>query len=166
MCFIRSDEGRAGFLARRVALHPGRLIDHASGTDLGPVDAVELVTVGQRRGMGHGSDGRRRFVTSVDVATRRVTLGPPEAACIDSLVLQAVSWVGSDPTGAPFDETTVDALAQSSAHGEPVPCSLSRLADGLAVRFSSRQRRVARGQTVALYDPADPDSVLGSGVAT
>ena len=31
VCFIRSDVGRAGFLADRVALHPGRLVDHDSG---------------------------------------------------------------------------------------------------------------------------------------
>ena len=42
--------------------------------------AVELVTVGQRRGMGHGADGRRRYVTAVDVPARRVRVGPPEAA--------------------------------------------------------------------------------------
>ena len=41
----------------------------------GTVEAVELVTVGQRRGMGHGSDGQRRYVTRVDVAARRVTVG-------------------------------------------------------------------------------------------
>ena len=67
VCFIRSDQGRQGFLGERVALHPGRLVDHHTGDDLGEVDAVELVTVGQRRGMGHGTDGRRRFVTAVDV---------------------------------------------------------------------------------------------------
>jgi tRNA-specific 2-thiouridylase len=63
VCFIRSDEGRHRFLADRLELHPGRLVDHATGADLGAVEAVELVTVGQRRGMGHGDDGRRRFVT-------------------------------------------------------------------------------------------------------
>ena len=51
----------------RLPLHPGRLVDHDTGEDLGPVDAVELVTVGQRRGMGHSPDGTRRFVTAVDV---------------------------------------------------------------------------------------------------
>ena len=35
VCFIHSDTGRAGFLGERVALHPGRLVDHSSGADLG-----------------------------------------------------------------------------------------------------------------------------------
>jgi tRNA U34 2-thiouridine synthase MnmA/TrmU len=36
---------------------------------------------------------------------------------------------------------------------------------GLDVRFEERQRPVAPGQTVALYDPEDPEAVLGAGIA-
>jgi tRNA U34 2-thiouridine synthase MnmA/TrmU len=35
----------------------------------------------------------------------------------------------------------------------------------LAVTFATAQRRIAPGQTVALYDPANPDAVIGSGIA-
>ena len=42
--------GPPGLPRRRLPLHPGALVDHRTGEDLGPVDAVELVTVGQRRG--------------------------------------------------------------------------------------------------------------------
>ena len=98
VCFIRSDEGRSGFLGDRVALHPGRLVDHVTGEELGEVEAVELVTVGQRRGMGHSGDGRRRFVTAVDVPARRVMVGPPEAAYAPEVSLHTVTWVDADPT--------------------------------------------------------------------
>ena len=162
VCFIRSDVGRAGFLGERVPLHAGRLVDHDTGEDLGEVEAVELVTVGQRRGMGHGTDGRRRFVTAVDVPARRVTIGPPEASMAGTLALHTVTWVDDvwpvDAVGA------LDALAQCSAHGRAVPCVVRFDSDGLAVTFAEPQRRVAAGQTVALYDPQRPDSVLGSGV--
>jgi tRNA-specific 2-thiouridylase len=161
VCFIRSDVGRAGFLGDRVPLHGGRLVDHHSGDDLGAVEAIELVTVGQRRGMGHGTDGRRRFVTAVDVPARRVTVGPPEAAVARDLVLHTVTWVD----GMPADLADGSgALAQCSAHGPAVPCTVRTAGDGLAVGFTNAQRRVAPGQTVALYDPGRPDSVLGSGV--
>jgi len=163
VCFIRSDEGRAGFLAERVELHPGRLIDHDSGADLGEVTAVELVTVGQRRGMGHGTDGRRRFVTSVDVPARRVTVGPPEASYATDLALWTIAWVDGPPVG--WDGVDgADGLAQCSAHGPAVPCAVRADGDGLSVRFATPQRRVAPGQTVALYDPVRPDLVVGSGV--
>jgi tRNA-specific 2-thiouridylase len=162
VCFIRSDEGRSGFLGDRVPLHPGRLVDHDTGADLGAVDAVELVTVGQRRGMGHSTDGRRRFVTAVDVPARRVTIGPPEAAYAPDVSLHTVTWVDGDPTATATASVAV--IAQCSAHGTPVEAEAARSDRGLEVRFASPQRRIAPGQTVALYDPSRPDEVVGSGV--
>jgi tRNA-specific 2-thiouridylase len=159
VCFIRSDEGRRGFLGDRLPLHPGRLVDHETGADLGPVDDLELVTVGQRRGMGHGTDGRRRYVTSVDLTARRVRVGPPEAANAPGVGLHTVTWV---------DQVWLQgaaAIAQCSAHGVPVACVLDENGEGLAVRFDEAQRRIAPGQTVALYDPDRPDLVIGSGIA-
>jgi tRNA-specific 2-thiouridylase len=162
VCFIRSDEGRAGFLGDRVQLHPGRLVDHESGDDLGAVAAVELVTVGQRRGMGHGTDGRRRFVTAVDVPARRVVVGTPEASMVDSHDLHTAAWVDGPPEVGP--DEAAPALAQCSAHGRPVPCTVYPDGDRVHVAFAQPQRRVAPGQTVALYDPGRSDSVLGSGI--
>ena len=94
VCFIGSAEGRQGFLAERIALHPAEVVDTA-GRPAGSVEAVELVTVGQRRGMGHGSDGTRRYVTHVDVAARRVIVGGAEDVLRSSVVLPAasLSWV-------------------------------------------------------------------------
>ncbi len=179
VCFIRSDEGRQGFLGARLPLHPGRLVDHDTGQDLGAVDAVELVTVGQRRGMGHGADGKRRFVTAVDVPARRISLGSAEDALATEVELHTVTWVDGDPTGPVGDDVTpsggggsaISAVAQCSAHGRPVPCSVRRATgpgaepSGLSVVFDARQRRIAPGQTVALYDPTEPDVVIGSGIA-
>jgi tRNA-specific 2-thiouridylase len=170
VCFIRSDEGREGFLGARVPLHPGRMVDEATGADLGPVGAVELVTVGQRRGMGHSTDGRRRFVTSVDVPGRRVTLGPPEAAHTGEVLLHTVTWVdGAWPaavdTGSEATGVGMAAIVQCSAHGRPVPGHVYRCDGGLRVAFATAQRRIAPGQTVALYDSDRPDVVIGSGIA-
>jgi tRNA-specific 2-thiouridylase len=163
VCFIRSDEGRRGFLGARLPLHPGRLVDHRSGEDLGPVEAVELVTVGQRRGMGHGSDGRRRFVTAVDVPARRVTIGTAEAAHAGEVTLHTVAWVDGDPIGP--DGAAERMVAQLSAHGRPVPATVRGDGAGVTLAFDTPQRRVAPGQTVALYHRDDPDSVVGSGIA-
>src|SRR3954454_3005591 len=49
VCFITSTVGRAGFLESRVSFTPGRVVDAHSGAEVGHVDAVELITVGQRR---------------------------------------------------------------------------------------------------------------------
>jgi tRNA-specific 2-thiouridylase len=179
VCFIRRDQGRQRFLGERLTLHVGRLEDGRSGEDLGEVQAVELVTVGQRRGMGHGTDGRRRYVTAVDTRRHRVIVGPPEDAFAGEVRLHTVAWVNGEPDalGGRRGVGGLRAVAQCSAHGRPAPCHV-RMADpgpagvtegvtdaGLVVCFDRPERRVAPGQTVALYDENDHERVVGSGVA-
>jgi tRNA-specific 2-thiouridylase len=160
VCFIGRVEGRQGFLADKLEFHPAT-VTNGRGEPVGTVDAVELVTVGQRRGMGHGTDGARRYVTAVDVPGRRVTVGSAAEAVTAAVVLPdaTLTWV---------DQPLLDgarAVAQVSAHGRPAPCAVIRTGDGLVVRFDVPQRPVAPGQTVALYDVTDPDAVVGAGIA-
>jgi len=161
VCFIHGADGRLGFLERRVALHAADVVDGASGAVVGSVDAVELVTVGQRRGMGHGTDGQRRYVVAVDVPGRRVVVGGTDDAVADAvrLVPDSLTWV-ADPLAA-----GARAVAQTSAHGRPAGCAFELAGDGPVVRFDEGQRPVAPGQTVALYDARDPDAVVGAGIA-
>ncbi|HWD53685.1 MAG TPA: tRNA 2-thiouridine(34) synthase MnmA [Acidimicrobiales bacterium] len=162
VCFIGSAEGRLGFLGQRIAMHPGEVVDGA-GNAAGTVEAVELVTVGQRRGMGHGGDGKRRYVTHVDVAARRVTVGGADEVTRTGVFLpeSSLTWVRDPLAGG------ARAVAQVSAHGRPIACTVEAGDDGsgLMVRFDSPQRPVAPGQTVALYDANDPDAVVGAGIA-
>jgi tRNA-specific 2-thiouridylase len=159
VCFIGSAEGREGFLSRRVALHPAEVVD-GEGRPAGSVPAVELVTVGQRRGMGHGTDGTRRYVTHVDVAARRVVVGSASQVLRDSVRLAAATLTWTDQ---PL-QVGARAVVQVSAHGKPVFCTVDGDSD-LEIRFDAPQRPVAPGQTVALYDAADPDVVVGAGIA-
>ena len=78
-----------------------------------------------------------------------------------SAELTTVAWVDAPPTTV---ADGFDALAQCSAHGAAVPACVRADGDGLTVTFATPQRRVAPGQTVALYDPGRPESVVGSGV--
>ena len=155
VCFIHSAVGRAGFLGGRMDLHPGVVVEEATGRQVGEVAAVELVTVGQRRGLGHASDGSRRFALAVDVGRRTVTVGDAAQARARQLELRQWTWVEApiEPGGR--------ALAQTSAHGQALPCTVG--GDGLL--FDEPQRLVAPGQTVALYDPGRPDLVLGAAIA-
>lgn len=155
VCFIHSAQGRAEFLAERAELHPAVLVDAVSGEEVGTVPAVELVTVGQRRGLGAGPGGSRRFAVAVDVPGRRVHVGDADAARARRLALSAWSWVERPlATGS-------GVVAQTSAHGTPAAATL---VDG-GVEFDVPQRLVAPGQTVAFYDLVAPDVVLGSAVA-
>jgi len=66
VCFIESTQGRTAFLGARIPLTPGRFVERGTGVDLGPVEAMELVTIGQRGGVPACRAGERRFVARVD----------------------------------------------------------------------------------------------------
>jgi tRNA-uridine 2-sulfurtransferase len=149
VCFITSAEGRRGFLADRIDYTPGRIVD-ADGTEVGRVDAVELVTIGQRRGLDVGGSGTPRYAVDVDVATATVTIGDDAALRTDRVGLDDVVWA-HDPVEGPV-------LAQASAHGRPFGATV----EGDAVRFDQPQRRIAPGQSVVLYRG---DLVVGGGLA-
>jgi len=149
VCFVTTAGGREAMLSSRIPLHPGRVVDR-TGAQVGRVDALELVTVGQRRGLGTGG-GARRYALDVDIAAGTVTVGGPDELQASSVRLTALNWV-EEPVEGPVE-------AQTSAHGAPVAAML----DGAAVRFGAPQRRVAPGQSVVLYRG---DRVLGGGIAT
>jgi tRNA-uridine 2-sulfurtransferase len=156
VCFIHSSRGRGGFLEQRLVLHAADVVDGASGEVVGSVPAGELVTVGQRRGLGVSPDGHRRYAIAVDVPRRRITVGSSADARGVRVALHRASWIG--PVVSPGTRV----LAQTSAHGAAAPCTW----EGDAVVFDEPQPLVAPGQTVALYDAVDGDAVVGAAVAT
>jgi len=156
VCFIHSAHGRRGFLAQRMALHSAELVDASSGEVVGTVPAGELVTVGQRRGLGVAGDGHRRYAVSVDMPTRRITVGSARDVVGVRVTVDRTSWVG--PPLCHGDR----AYAQTSAHGAAALCTWE--AD--AVVFDEPRPLVAPGQTVALYDIGHADAVVGAAVAT
>jgi tRNA-specific 2-thiouridylase len=151
VCFIPRG-GRRAFLGGRLELRPAMVVDEA-GRPLGTVEAVELVTVGQRRGLGPAIG--RRYVTAVDPASATVTVGPLGDLMVESIPVDAPAWVDGPP--AEGEELEV----QTSAHGEPVPARWSG-AGGGSVLTARPVRRVAPGQSVVLYRG---DAVVGGGTA-
>jgi len=150
-CFLPATGGRAKFLGDRTTFTPGRIVD-TSGRPAGEVAAVELVTVGQRRGLGSGH-GTPVYAVDVDVAAATVTVGTISDLRRATQDVAAWVWVHE----APEVGTVVD--AQTSAHGAPVTATFA----GSGVVWESPQRRVAPGQSVVLYNG---DAVLGGGIAT
>ncbi len=159
VCFITSASGRQGFLTQRVELHPGRLVD-TSGEEVGSVEAVELVTVGQRRGLGLSGSGEYRFAVAVDVPSRTVTVGTLDELEVATTTVRQLEWTDQPVTGA--------FAVQASAHGTPVPANLVSAEDGsLEVRWGTPVRRIAPGQSLVFYDQGPHgEVVVGGGVAT
>ncbi len=154
VCFIASRTkglGRAQFLGERIDLHRARVVESASGVDHGEVAAVELVTIGQRRGLPTHSRERPRYVIDVDIDQRIVTVGDREELMVPGLRLTQRTWV-HEPLAA-----GARVHVQMSAHGAARPATLED--DG--VTFDEPFRKIARGQIVALYVG---HRVVGSGV--
>lgn len=152
VCFITHTGGRSEFLGARIPFRRATVVD-TEGVALGSVDAVELVTVGQRRGLGLPGGGPTRYVVDVDVERAVVTVGDDAAQFEASLGVEAMVWAAEPVEG--------EVLVQCSAHGA------TRRAvhiDG-ELRWSEPQRRVAPGQSVVLYDSND-ERVLGGGVVS
>ncbi|MEJ7584995.1 MAG: tRNA 2-thiouridine(34) synthase MnmA [Acidimicrobiales bacterium] len=154
VCFITSREGRQTFVAGRTALTPGRVID-GTGRDLGRVDAVELVTIGQRSGLGLAGGHEPVYAVATDPASATVTVGSAQDLDVSEQPVGDVGWAAGAVTGT--------VLVQVSAHGTPAGADIDpRPAATVVVRWHEPQRRVAPGQSVVFYDG---DEVVGGGLA-
>jgi tRNA-uridine 2-sulfurtransferase len=157
VCFITNTGGRTAFLGDRIPFRAADVVDR-TGTFVGTVDAVELVTIGQRRGLGLPGGGPKRYAVDVDVGAGTVVVGSEADLLVGSLSVDRVGWTDGPVDGA--------VLVQCSAHGEPRRATITP--DGApgryAVRWMAPERIVAPGQSVVFYDLTDT-RVLGGGVA-
>ncbi len=149
VCFIHSEGGRQVFLGDRIPLRPASLVD-AEGHEVGRVDSIELVTLGQRKGLNLGGDTDRRYVVDIDHGEAKVTVGREADLLVAGQRLDDLAW-SHEPLDGSF-------LVQCSAHGRPREAVL----DGTTIVWAEPQRRVAPGQSVVLYRG---DDVVGGGTA-
>lgn len=153
ICFVPSDDTGAFLRSRRPdAFVPGRIVD-TSGEEVGRHEGAPSFTVGQRRGLGVGGGGGRRYVTSVDVATATVTVGSRDDLAVDVIRATDVMWRGG---AGPRD-----ADVQLRYRGRAVPARMTLAADVLTAELSEPAEGVAPGQALVAYDG---DVVLGGGV--
>jgi tRNA-specific 2-thiouridylase len=155
VCFISRAGGREVFLGDRIPLRPGRVVDRR-GTVIGSVPAVELITVGQRRGLGTAVPvagtplADRTYAVAVDVPSATVTVGPLADLLVERVAVREWTWTGEPlPAGAAV-------RVQCSAHGEPV----GGVWVGDALELDEPVRAVAPGQSVVAYQG---DRVVGGG---
>ncbi len=160
ICFIPSGNTRA-FLAERIGVRPGTVVDSVTGQELARHAGVHGFTVGQRRGLGVDApapDGRPRYVLGIEPASGTVRVGPAAALEVGTIETARPVWSsGRAPAGR------FSCVVQVRAHGGLAPAVVEPGPDGVLVRLEEPLRGVAPGQTVAFYRP-DPggDLVLGS----
>ena len=156
VCFITDGGGRVAFLGSRIPFRSARVVDAVDGSELGAVDALEMVTLGQRRGIGLPGGGPKRYVVGIDHATATVTVGDESLLLCDSIAVRNVVWAHQPVSGA--------VVVQCSAHGVAQPGQLVQADEQVVVTWAVPQRRVAPGQSVVFYD-ATNTYVLGGGLA-
>ncbi|WP_420620465.1 tRNA 2-thiouridine(34) synthase MnmA [Candidatus Poriferisocius sp.] len=151
VCFIANRAGgRQGFLSRRLGQSPATVVD-ADGRELGTVEAVQAVTIGQRRGLNLGGTDEPRYVTDVDIAAGRVTVGRRVDLYAPTQNVIDIQWTDGE-VDVPLD-------IQVSAHGTPAVGVVDQAG---RVNWEEPQRRVAPGQALVFYQG---DLVVGGAVA-
>jgi tRNA-specific 2-thiouridylase len=99
ICFVPT--GRYTDIIGRLrpnAMEAGEIVD-LDGRVLGAHHGIANFTVGQRKGLGIAS-GSPLYVVRLDVATRRVVVGPREALRTHRITLRDVNWIGDGALAA------------------------------------------------------------------
>jgi len=157
VCFVPGDDYRR-FVKERLradeAAVPGRgeMVD-AAGKRLGEHSGYLDYTVGQRRGLGGGSE-RPLFVLAIDAAANRVVAGSREELAVRSLQIGGVnSFVPESAVG----EVGVQLRYRSPA----LPGRVTQTGDVWRIELDEPAYGVAPGQSAVLYQG---DLVAAAGI--
>ena len=156
VCFITHTGGRTAFLGSRIGFRPAAVVDAVDGAPLGRVESIEMVTLGQRRGIGLAGGGPKRYVVGIDHESAVVSVGDESLLYTEQSPVHQLVWAHQPVQG--------EVLVQCSAHGTPHAATLVSTTDGAMVEWQQPQRRVSPGQSVVFYDATDT-RVLGGGIA-
>jgi len=162
ICFV--PEGKYTTVIDRIRPHgaiPGDLV-HMDGRVLGRHEGVTRYTIGQRRGLNIAV-GDPLFVVKIDADKRQVIVGPREALLTQALSLKEGNWLGAEGSLEAAAANGAPVLARVRSTREPVPGRLALVDGEPRLVFEVLEEGVAPGQACVLYDPADPERVLGGG---
>ena len=164
VCFIsRTKGGRQRFLEQYMTMTPGQVID-SQGNRISNVPAVQMVTIGQRKGLGVGGTVEPLFVIDTDVKENIIYTGQgkqhPGLYRRGLLVkTKDIHWVREDLQLAVGEQMEVSARIR---YRQPLEkATLFREKEGLFVLFEKPQSAIAEGQFVAWHQG---EELLGSGV--
>ena len=162
ICFVPSGDYRTLIDRLRPQGREAGEIVHMDGRVLGRHGGITDYTIGQRRGL-NVAVGEPLFVTKLDPDSRRVIVGPREALLTASLTLDETNWLGEQATIEDAAMAGAPVLARVRSTRPPSPARLTLIDGVVGVAFDEGEEGVAPGQACALYDPADPDRLLGGG---
>jgi len=162
ICFVPSGDYRSLIDKLRPEGRQAGEIVHMDGRVLGSHAGITDYTIGQRRGL-NVAVGEPLFVTKLDPAKRHVIVGPREALLTAALTLEETNWLGDAPAMLDAARDGAPVLARVRSTRPPSPARLTLNEGAVGVAFERGEEGVAPGQACALYDPADPDRLIGGG---
>ncbi len=157
ICFIADGDTRA-FLADRLGGSEGPIVDALTGQVVGTHPGAYGYTIGQRKGLNltrPASDGRPRYVLSIEPVSNTVTVGPRTSLQVTEITATRPIWNG--PVAPP--EASLTCEVQLRAHGEVYPCQARLAGPDLLIQLGAPAVGVAPGQAAVLYRD---DMVIGS----
>ena len=150
VCFISNAKGsRRRFLEQRIELTPAKVLDKER-QEIGEVDSIEMVTIGQRKGLGLSGQGDPKYAVDIDVKNATVTVGQRSDLFSGTTKVRDLCWV---------DDAYSDSVqVQTSAHGKTASAQIDT-----NVHWVEPHVKVAPGQSLVFYVD---DLVVGSAIAT
>ena len=155
ICFVPD-----GDYAKIIELHmgrpaaPGNFID-PTGKVLGKHAGIIRYTVGQHRGLGIDTPGKR-YVCAVNAADNTVTLGEAGDLMRREAIVNDFNWIAGEAPASP-----IRCKAKLRYRQVEQPAVVTPRADGsVQILFDEPQRAVTPGQASVLYDG---EVVLGGG---
>jgi tRNA-uridine 2-sulfurtransferase len=154
ICFVPSGNHVDVVRTRRPNANAVGTIVESDGTVLGDHDGIDRFTVGQRKGLGVGGGGKKRFVLEIVAETNTVVVGDESELLSNGLIASRINWL-IDP---PKEPREVSAKIRYRHAG----CAATVVAkgDGAVVQFVEPQTAVTPGQAVTFYEGT---RVLGGG---
>jgi tRNA-specific 2-thiouridylase len=162
ICFVPEGDVHAALRARagwRPA--PGPTVDATDGRVVGEHGGAAAFTIGQRRGVG-AAVGEPRYVSRIDLLSNTIVLARRADLETRAFAIHDATFVA----GRPPDGTEFRAMAQVRHRATPVAATVRRAAGGgdtWAVETDATVWAAAPGQACVLFDPEEPDVVLGGG---
>jgi tRNA-specific 2-thiouridylase len=162
ICFVPT--GRYTDIIGRLrpnAMEPGEIVD-LDGRVLGTHHGIANFTIGQRKGLGIAA-GAPLYVVKLEVATRRVVVGPREALRTHRIVLREVNWIGDGPLDAALRDG-LELFVRVRSTRPPQPAWLRGSNGHYEVELAGGEEGVSPGQACVFYDAAGGRArVLGGG---
>jgi tRNA-uridine 2-sulfurtransferase len=161
ICFV-PDNDYARLVKKKSpeTVRAGEFVDTA-GNVVGKHEGHQHFTIGQRKGVGLAF-GHPIYVTGIDPATNRVTVGEKDALLHRTLRAREVNWlIGPEKPVGPQDAVRVRAKVRYNSPPVPATAMMTGV-DELTVRFDEPVLAITPGQAVVCYEEGS-ERLMGGG---